>query len=341
MFEEDTGAPTAASPTAETETELNPVVLTDGEGSTPADSSTVDEEGAKPQNLLDVVKSAVKPVEEEAASPPAGDEGEEEAKAEGEADKAKLEGEGEPDPDANLPFHNHPRWKEVIAERDGYKDDAGRYRNIEGFMQQHGLLADEVVEGFEVMASLKSGTPEGLSQARDYFATRLNQLDQMLGVTLDGDLQEKVDTGQIDEETAQELARTRAANKLISERTERDTKASEEAEAQRHAVANATACAETVDDWEKRIKASDPDYSKKAKLVEDQCLAIVQRTGKQPGTPAEALALVEQAYKETNARLKDVLPQRKPVTPSPRSSSTTARPEAKTLRDAINGAIGA
>lgn len=303
-----------------------------------AASSTVDEQDAKPANLLDVVKDAIKPVETVAAAPSAA-EGEGEAK-EAEAEPKPVTAEDQAEADKKLPFHEHPRWKEVIAERDGYKEDASRFRDISGFMHSHGLTGDEVSEGFDIMAKLKSGTPENLAEVREYFSSRLTFLDDVLGNVLPEDLRQRVDSGAIDEEAAQELARVRASEKLLKNQAEVRETRDTEAEAQRATVANAQQCATAVDDWEKQVRSADPDYAKKAALVETTCRAIVQETGKAPRNPQEAVALAKQALDRVNAQLEAALPKPKPVAKTPTGSSAQVVDQPKTLRDAVRAALG-
>lgn len=336
------GAPTAASPTAETEDQGAAQAAAEGvTDANAAESSTAGEDdGAHPAvDLLSVVKDAVKKDDEaEAASPTAEGEGEAkptgtEAKPEGAAEATQAEA------DAKLPFHEHPRWKEVIAERDGYKDDAGRFREVTNFMESNSLTGDEVTEGFAVMADLKSGDPARLSKAREYLSSRLTALDDALGNVLPDDLQERVDGGLVDVETAQELAKTRAADRLRTTQAAERERADAQEQTRNQVVARATANATAVDAWDKQQRQSDPDYAKKADLIETTCRAIIQQTGKVPQTPDEAVALCNEALKHVNTRLSGMLPKPKPVRGDPVGSSAKTVSDPKTLRDAIKAAV--
>lgn len=336
MSLETPGAPPAESPTAENET-VNEAAQV-AEGSTAAESSTADE-GAKPVDLLSVVKDAVSKEQPAAAASPTA-EGEGEAEA-AEAGPKPVAAEEQAEADKKLPFHEHPRWKEVIAERDGFREDASRFRDITGFMQQHGLTGDEVAEGYDIMAKLKSGTPENLAEVREYFSTRLAFLDDVLGNVLPEDLRLRVESGAIDEEAAQELARVRANERLLKAQVETRETRDTEADNQRAVVANAEACATAVDDWEKQVRKADPDYAKKAALVETTCRAIVQETQKAPRNPAEAVALAKQALDRVNAQLEGALPKPRPVAKTPTGSSAKVVDQPKTLQDAVRAALDA
>lgn len=340
----ETGAPPAESPPAETETETN-VAQPATEVSTPAESSSADEPDAKSPDLLSVVKSAIEKPTEAAASSTVEGTGE---GAEGEP-KEEPEGKSKEDQeaaDAKLPFHEHPRWKEVVAERNSareeatsFRDDAGRFREIEGYMQTHGLTPQEVGEGFDIMAKLKSGTPEGLTEVREYFASRLVFLDEALGNVLPADLQEKVDAGLVDADVAKELAQTRAKAKIQTEQLDRRTTTDTEANDRKARDAAATAMVTAVDDFERTLKASDPDYARKAELVETTCRAIVQRTGKPPQNAEQAVQLVKDAYAQVNRQFKDLLPKPKAIVPTPQGSSAKTVTEPKSLQEAIANAV--
>lgn len=301
-----------------------------------ANSSVADDTDAKaPRDLLSVIKSAVeKPVEPEVSSTPAQEEVAAEPKVE------PVEGAVEGDDEADVPFHKHPRWQALVAERNELRDPAERYGAISTFMAENNLEPAEVAEGFEVMALLKSNTVDSLTQAREWFAQRLTALDGAIGNVIPEDLQTKVDDGLIDEETAKEVARNRAAAAL---RETGDQAAADRSAAVRQADEQAASAAEVVGAvtvWEQQKRATDPDYPRKAELVETTCRAIVQRTGKAPGNAAEATALVEQAFAEVEQRLKSLLPKPRVIVPSPIGSSATSAPAAKTLREAINAAVG-
>lgn len=322
----DPNAAAVVQPDAQAATESTP-------DANAADPSTVDADAKKP-DLLSVVKAAVeKPAEPVASSDPEGDPVDPAAEGAAVADPAAED-------DADLPFHNHPRWQQVIAERDALRDPAERYGHITQFMDQHGLTSEEVAEGYEVMALLKSGDPTHLAKARDWFSERLDALDGMLGNSLPEDLRQRVEDGLLDEAGAQELAQARATAALHESQVTARTVADEETRT-RAAQENITRSMVTaVEDWEARVKAADPDYSKKADLVQAKCAAIAQRTGQVPTTPAEATALADQALAEVNALFKSALPKPRPITPAPNGQSTVIVAQPKTLRDAINAAVG-
>lgn len=338
---EGQSAPSADNP--------NPALEPDGTAAAPAvdanpaDSSAVDTPDANeaPISLLSVVQNAVEKKQEEAPAGSSDAEGEGKAAvaAEGEA---KPEGEAAADgeAEADVPFHNHPRWKKLVAERDTFKEDAENYQGIQAFVQANGLTGDEVAEGYEVMALLKRGDRESLTKALEWFEPRVDFLREQIGAVLPDDIRERVDSGELDEDTANELAQARAAVKL-NERAEADrTKRETEATAAATAETTGLEMAKAVQAWEDTTKAADPDYAKKAELVITTSRAIIQeRGGIYPANQQEAVELAKAAYQRVNDTFKALIPTPKAVTPSPSGQSAVHRPVATSLRGAIEAAL--
>ena len=323
-FEGDQASPDlpeeVAAPAAETQ-DANPE----------ASSSSEDADANQsPASLLDVVQDVLKKEEPEpeASSPP-------EAEPDQEVEpEAKAEGE-----DADVPFHKHPRWAERTKELQALRPQAEAYQAITGFMERSNLSGEEVAEGFEIMALLKSGDPINLVKARDWFQERLTALNTSIGDTLPADLQQQVEDGLVDPDVARNLSRTRAeAQYLRAQEQERTKREREEAERAR-AHENTEAMRSVVISWETQVKAKDPDYAKKAKLVEAQAQAMVARNGKSPATAQEALDLVEAAYREVNEALKPMQPRPQPISPSPAGATTRVVAAPKSVREAIESAL--
>lgn len=317
----------AGSPAAETaQTPL------DANAAESSDAGTTDANEA-PKSLLDVVKSAVEKVTKAPEDSSTPEEAKQEAEAKPETDEPKAD-------DADVPFHNHPRWKQIVAERDAAQADATEYGKITTFMEVNNLVATEVAEGFEIMALLKQGTPESIEKALEWFEPRTAMLREAVGRTLPADLQEKVDTGMIDADVAAELAQARAGQALRERHGEATAAAAAEAQQREAAQVTQRSMMDAVTAWEKRTAGADPDYAeKKASMVETTARAIIQRTGKAPASADEAVALVDQALNEVNASLKALIPKPRPITPAPTSMSARNSVVPKTLREAIEASL--
>jgi len=249
---------------------------------------------------------------------------------------------GKPKNDSDVPFHNHPRWKEVVGERDRYKGeieqlrpDADQFRKITSFMSEHDLSVEEVSRGFTVMSLLKNDP----QKAYEVLSPIMDELRGIVGEKLPDDLRQKVEQGLVDEGTAKELARERNARAIEQSRTQRQNERNTEANAARAAGLMADA----VNGWEREIKGRDLDYAKKRPMVEDRIRVLLNEAraaGKPPRTAEEAKAIAIKAYEDVSERLKSIVPRRQPTDPAPASgqSSTTAQPKPSNLFEAIKGA---
>ena len=325
---------------------------TDDKHDDAAESSTeADAKGAKQpeeDTLEAVVRRAAKKSDASKGAegtPPDGKSGEDEAVA-AEPETDEKSGEGK---DADVPFHKHPRWQELLRERDGYKqqveslkEKAERFDAIGAFAQQHGLTADELNQGFQIMALMKNDPQKAL----ELLAPHLANLELATGRRLPEDLQADVENGLITAERAQELARIRLeaqTHRQRAERTEAEIRAEREREQQREqqrqAAEAARAMQGAVTQWEESIKQRDPDYSHKQRFVTDRVRALMAERGR-PQNAEEAVALVKEAYDDVTRQMRAILPKREQVrTVTSEQSSTRAAPAPKTMEEAIRAAM--
>lgn len=302
-----------------------PAVADAKQDSTPTSSGAGDQDAnKKPKSLLDAVKSAVQKTAADAGSSPVETNGASASDAKSPSpsldDKAKDKAGA--DADQKLPFHNHPRWKEVVAERDAYRTDAGEYRKITNFMSTNGLSNEEVVEGFQIMALMKVNPAEAHKKISEYKA----RLDAIVGEVLPEDLSEKVRDGFIDKDTAKELAALKAQQKLAEQR---QVQAIQDQDIQVRKGIHAA-----VVNWEQQMKVKDPDWSAKQEMVIDQVKLMM--SAEQPSTPEQAIALVERAHSTIRERLSRFAPRRQPVSNIASStSSANATVVPSSLKEAV------
>lgn len=327
----ETGAPAAEAPSSSSDANA-------------AQSSSADVKDAKagpeaaegPKSVLDAVAKALAPDSKpDAATDAAGDsskpkDGQDSKPSEGEAEAKADEAED----DSKLPFHNHPRWKAVLAERDNLKAPAEQYERIQQFMDRNGLLGNEVVEGFKVMALMKNDP----AKAVVFFETKIAELREFLGDKLPEDLQAEVDSGTISEERAKELSRARATNRHLASTVEQ----TDEERRGEHVAAVKREVSDAIVGWETTVKGKDLDYAKKQRRVMDRVRVIAQEEGG-PRNKAEAIALADRAYKEVNEELTALLPRRPTVPPNPANGIPSARTVAapKTMLEAVQAGLNA
>lgn len=329
--------------------DANSAAPSSSDGAEPEDAKGGDDPKAK---LFDIVRDAVKGGTDTAKGEPkdassAAEDGSQgtEGDADGKSGDAKADGLTDEDKDADgkpLPFHKHPRWQEMKAERDELKQEVERFKPnaeqfqvIQDFMSERNLSADEVGQGFEVMSLIKND-PEAALQ---YLEGAVSILRQGLGKELPDDLREAVEYGEISEAKARELSETRAKARMSQEQFHAARNAQAAQAQQADAARHAQAIQGAVMAWESNVAKRDLDYPKKAEMVLHYAKAIradLAMKGKTTLTPEEAVQVTQQAYEQVNAQMKTFSP-RKATDPNPSSSvsSKSASPsEPKSLLDA-------
>ena len=316
-------AATASVPSDSTETQ-------DANTNTAAPSSAETDAKNKRQTLLDVVKNAGRQSRSESVPSTEGKEGtaSEDSKQAGvvKDDASVKSGKTE----EKLPFHNHPRWKEVLSERDSYKSRADQYGKIENYMQSTGLQPQEVAEGFYVMSLIRNNPIEAYKVLHGH----LQKLAPKVGAILPKDIEEKVDLGSLDAESAKELAQARArANVLTEQQSRLIAEQQTKQEQERRDSARSAVVA-----WETSIKQRDPDYSAKQQFIRDRVRLMLAQG--EPSTPQEAVDIVEKAYAEVTEQMLKIMPrpQQARQVVSSSSSSVSAQPQPKSLLDVIRQA---
>lgn len=293
-------------------------------------SSTADDKDAnKKATLLDVVKAAYEKNQPDSKS---SNEGDQQKVANGEKsdDSALKDGtDQKEDPSRlaeKLPFHNHPRWKEMINERDQLKPAAEQYQKITTFMNNNSLSTQEMAEGMQVMALMKNDPVSAYAKLKGY----LDNLAPVVGEILPDDIRQKVDDGFIDEESAKELARLKAERDFHSQRyLEQQSKQERQTSEQ-----NQRAMYESVATWEQVEKAKDPDWSAKYEMVMDRVKSLLSE--KQPQNSQEAVEVARRALAEVNSRLRPLAGRSTNLRgPTSSLSSGNTRPAPRSLEDVV------
>lgn len=291
--------------------------------------------GETEDSLLSVVQSVSAQSDQQSA-----EDGDTESPTEEQSQEAATEqttGE-QPEDFSKLPFNKHPRFRELVKEKNTYKSqvaeyeaDAKQYREIQGFMQANGLTAEEVAQSLETLAKMKSGDP---ATAYELMQERMEALAVAAGKKLPTDLEEKVEQGYIDRETAQELyqRQVEAERKAQVASTQLERQSAQDQQAQVHAMASAVAA------WEQSTKATDPDFDLKADLVKDRVRAHVAQHG-MPKTTEAALKMSKDAYDAVTQTLLRVRGDKTPMrTAVGGKTNGSAAPEPKSLLDVVRRA---
>jgi hypothetical protein len=249
---------------------------------------------------------------------------------------AHEQGEGQQTDDfSKLPFNKHPRFRELVKEKNTYKAqmaeyeaDAKQYRDIQSFMQSNGLTAEEVAQSLDMLAQVKTGDP---AKAYELMLQRTQALAVIAGKQLPADLEEKVEQGYIDRETAQDLHQQRvsAERKAQMATSQLERLSVQDQRSQVNAMASA------VSAWEQATKSTDPDFDLKAELVKDRVRAHVASNG-MPRNAEEALKLSKDSYDAVTQTLLRVRGDKAPMrTTVGGKTNGSAQPEPKSLLDVI------
>lgn len=293
-----------------------------------ADSSDAqgDNEG---RGTLDIVKDVVgqRTEGQAAGSPPDGQK---------QGDGAEQEGQSkEPDDEkfSDVPFHKHPRFQQLLKQRDDYKVGAERYQNVQNFMDEHGIAAEEAANAYSFMAMVKRGD---YVQAWELIKPTVQQLLVAAGEVLPDDLKQKVAAGELTDDAARQIAKEKAKAESATAARSFDQKRQERSQTQNAGKALVT----TANDWASAKRKSDPNFAAKEPLLMKEVAWLIQSEGK-PTTPEGVKAQLDKAYKAVvlpaartatgqfqrqAPKVKDGLPGRRPT--SGGGAPPNARPQA-------------
>jgi|GEM_PF-4704047 len=302
--------------------------------------STTETPGESPRTLLDLVRDVAAKTGE-VATPPTEQPAEAETSPEvtqahdpnaptPSGEKDGPDGQAEPN-DEQLPFHKHPRFQQLVQEKNSYKEDASQFRAISDYMAQHRLSADEVDKQFVFMSATKNDPHKAL----EMIAPVIQELLRVTGTTLSPEASRKVEDGEMSEEAAKELSQYQA-KVAIHERRNQEAAQEQQVYQERQAEAQIIS---TVEQWERQVASRDPDYAAKKSIVFDKIrLSQLQNPAR---NPQEAVAYAEAAYKGATEILKGAMPKRVAINaPSSAQSVSSARAVPQSLADVVRMAAG-
>ncbi len=306
-------------------------------------------EGGKQPSQLDAVMAALGDRAEASPAEETAGQDKDTSKPEGAAEDAEQPVDGE---DAKLPFSSHPRFKQLLArdkERRQLKAEiepmrtrvtelepkAKHFDALTNYAKQAGFTQDDFTNLLH-LGRLMKNDPIAFHKA---FAPHWSEIETMVGERLPADLQQKVEAGTIDEETARELARKRGEAALAGGRVERMTaqSAQERQEADRQAAERQTtelisSLQASANAWEAQWKSSDPDYAKKQPLVQERIELALYKSP--PKTVDEAVSLFNKARKDVEAQIGQLLPARQSIRPMNSGTSVQTQGAPKNELDA-------
>jgi len=303
---------------------------------TPSAASTdtgVKTEGSK--SLKDAISDGIQKLAGKDPTKAAPTEGKDDP-AKQDASKGKTDGAEEDkvsDEEKNAPkeIHEHPAFKKVTAERtaarrelkelkaqvEPLKADAGRYRQLDGFLKTNNVPPAEAAKALKMVALAVQNPNEFYKE----LAELTKEWGDHLGHNLPADLQAEVDNGTISPERAAELAQARGK---INVATQQVDKFQEQTQVQRqqqeleHRTNLFTA-------WSQQTSQTDPDLQKKMPMMVERMKYILETEG-DPGSDQKAWERLNRVHKEVTERIRGFVPPKPAITPSPRSQGAPSGP---------------
>jgi hypothetical protein len=334
-------------PDSQTELEVTSSV-TEGQDVKPAtESSTAEsstEQGVQKNSMLDAVKAALAGADKSPKSEvtPESTEGTV-AKAAGE-DAELDEGEIPPEEMKLLTRTVQRRFHVLTAKRKQAEQTvkdleprAAVFDRISDVMQRNSLTKEDVDNGFEIMAAIKT-SPE---KALEMLAPLVRKLLGATGHQLSDELKARVEAGELSEADARELSTARSrASHLTATAEQNEQQRQQEAE-ERHATTVVNTATKTADAWHAEKAATDPDWHLKQKRVVDGVKLHILDTKQFPQTDKEARTLFEKILKEVEVDLKQFVPKKQAIKPANGNASPGAMPEPTTALEAAKQGLAA
>lgn len=254
--------------------------------------------GEDDNELLSVVRDVVK--DRKVVDPASPAEGEEVTGQEPGTEPKKPDDENYSD----VPFNKHPRFQQLLREAKSNKQDAERYRNVDRFLFDAGLTAEEAADGMTIMGLAKTNPAEAWKQIRPW----LEKLVVAAGEVIPDDLRQRVAKGELSQDAALEVSKARATAASV----QAAQSFREQQEERRQQTSNQNAVQQTAADWEADRMTKDPNFAAKQPQVMKE-VVFLQRTEGMPTTREGVLDMLKRAYKTVNDSLKPA-----PVAPAVR-----------------------
>jgi hypothetical protein len=195
---------------------------------------------------------------------------------------------------ADVPFGKHPRFQQLLRERNGYKERAQYSDNIQNFLDSNGLESEEAATGIKIMALAKVDPVK----AWDAIKPWVTQLATAAGEIMPADILERVAKGEISVETGKELSKARAT----SEAATNANSFREQQAARSQATTHVQQLKGAADEWAANRFAKDPNFPTKVVELQKEVLYLQSQEGK-PNTVEGVRDQLKRAYQSVNAKI--------------------------------------
>lgn len=239
--------------------------------------------------------------------------------------------------DAALPFHKHPRFLEVIKERNEAKESLAQYKPlidqataINNYREQHNIKPQTFEAALNIAALMENDPAKALEALRPHY----EQLQRWNGELLPDDLQAQVAAGTLPIDLAKELSLARL--KTQQGQQQGQTLMQQQQELQHRTILS------SLQSWAEGKRTTNPDFApKKSAKAPDGVFEIANMKyslmvqQRPPQTPSDAIAMAETALAEAQGFFKQFRTAPTPTKSlaAKSRSSSTAQPVIKNEMD--------
>jgi hypothetical protein len=229
---------------------------------------------------------------------------------------------------SDVAFHKHPRFQQIVRERNSFREDAGRYRNVQTYLDDNGLSAEEAADGLMLMGMMKTDP----IQAWKALKPRVQNLLVAAGEILPDDLAKRVEARELTRDGAFEINRAKAAQKAFEARQQFN----QQREQRRGSNQLQRSIHDTVSTWETDRQLKDPNFTSKLPRIQEK-IAFIHATEGVAKDVDSTKRQLKRAYDAVNKELSAVSPsqpqaralQRKPAVTPVRGGQVAANTRAE------------
>lgn len=224
----------------------------------------------------------------------------------------------DPEDYSDVPFSKHPRFQQVVRERREFKVDAERYRNVQTFLENSNMTAEEAADGLTIMAQVKVDPAGAWQRIKPW----VQKVLIAAGEVLPDELSQRVEAGHLDRDTALQLSRTQAqVHSMEAQRSFEQQRAERQQQLDMQQSIQTAAAS-----WEEERRVRDPNFDAKIELLKRE-IAWLQREEGRPNTPEGVKVQLDSAYRNVSGRFVAPSPTpapRPPIKPVPSGQQSAA-----------------
>src|ERR1700744_6402032 len=214
------------------------------------------------------------------------------AKEATDAGAAAVDPNAQPSEYSDVPFNKHPRFQEVLGKLKTAETDAVRYRNVENFISEQGLAAEEAADLLRIGGLMKTNPVE----AWKLMKPKVQQVLIAAGEILPDDLKKRVQANEMAPEVAMEISGNRGALQSTEVRQQFEQRQSATRQVQELGQAIQT----EIGSWEAERCTRDPNFEAKMPALQRE-IAYIHATEGRARDPRGARAQLEKAYNSVSA----------------------------------------